>query len=285
MGPARDRHRRPQWPGVCGDGRSRDALVYALRGATRGPRDAFAVNGMGIALWGVSASLSLATSEEAARLDPLYLYPPVNAAESLVYLNRPAEALAYAERVLRLEPDMPAALIRKALALFELGRAAELADVVPILQRQASDGRADPEYVSLVRDSATLLTGQPAAKRAALDRLERQALNPGPWAEYPPVQAWLVRYGRAEGALKVIEERTRRGRVPYDFLRLSPDFKAFATDDRYLRALAIARGQFEDAVALLREAEGRSELPPYLQHPLDDLLRTLDLSSVQRPGR
>jgi serine/threonine protein kinase len=265
--------------------RSRDALVYALRGATRGPRDAFAVNGMGIALWGVSASLSLATSEEAARLDPLYLYPPVNAAESLVYLNRPAEALAYAERVLRLEPDMPAALIRKALALFELGRAAELADVVPILQRQASDGRADPEYVSLVRDSATLLTGQPAAKRAALDRLERQALNPGPWAEYPPVQAWLVRYGRAEGALKVIEERTRRGRVPYDFLRLSPDFKAFATDDRYLRALAIARGQFEDAVALLREAEGRSELPPYLQHPLDDLLRTLDLSSVQRPGR
>ena len=74
--------------------RPRDALVYALRAAARGSRDAFAVNGMGIALWSISASLSLASSEEAARLDPLYLYPPLNAAESLVYLYSPQEAHA-----------------------------------------------------------------------------------------------------------------------------------------------------------------------------------------------
>jgi tetratricopeptide (TPR) repeat protein len=265
--------------------RPRDALVYALRGAARGPHDAFAVNGMAIAFWSLSASLTLASADEASRLDPLYLYPPLNAAESLIHLNRPEESLAYAERVLRLEPQMPAALIRKALALFELKRAAELADVVPILQRQASEGRADPEYVSLVRDSATLLTDDPAAKRAALDRLERQAVNPGPWAEYPPVQAWLVRYGRLDGALNAIEERTRRGRVPYDFLRLSPEFKALATNDRYRRALAVARGQFDDAVALLREAEGRSELPAFIHQPLRDLLRTLDINSGQRASR
>jgi serine/threonine protein kinase len=267
--------------------RPRDALVYALRGAARGPRDAFAVNGLGIALWGISASLSLASSEEAARLDPLYLYPPLNAAESLVYLNRPEEALAYAEKVLRLEPNMPGALMRKALTLFELGRAAELAEVVPIVQRQASEGRADPEYVSLVRDSATLLSDDGAAKRAALDRLERQAKSPGPWAEYPPVQAWLVRNGRPEAALRAIEERTRRGRMPYDFLRLSPDFRAFAANERYLKALAIARGQFEDTVALLREAEGRSELPAFMHQPLNDLLRTLDVrssSALERKG-
>ena len=265
--------------------RPRDALVYGLRGAARGPRDAFAVNGMAIAFWSLSASLTLASAEEASRLDPLYLYPPLNAAESLIHLNRPEESLANAERVLRLEPQMPGALIRKALALFELGRASELAEVVPILERQASEGRADPEYVSLVRDSAAILTDEPAAKRAALDRLERQALNPGPWAEYPPVHAWLVRYGRPDGALKAIEERTRRGRVPYDFLRLSPDFKAFATSDRYLKALAMARGQFDETVALLREAEGRSELPPFIHQPLNDLLRTLDVSSAQRQSR
>jgi serine/threonine protein kinase/tetratricopeptide (TPR) repeat protein len=265
--------------------RPRDALVYALRGAARGPRDAFAVNGMAIALWSLSASLTLASADEASRLDPLYLYPPLNAAESLIYLNRPEESLAYADGVLRLEPQMPAALMRKALALFELKRAPELAEVVPILQRQASEGRADPEYVSLVRDSATLLTDDPAAKRAALDRLERQALNPGPWAEYPPVQAWLIRYGRPDSALKAIEERTRRGRVPYDFLRLSPDFKAFATNDRYLRALAMARAQFDDTVALLREAEGRSELPVFMHQPLNDLLRTLGIDGGQRASR
>jgi serine/threonine protein kinase len=265
--------------------RPRDALVFALRGAARGPRDAFAVNGLAIAFWSLSASLTLASAEEASRLDPLYLYPLLNASESLIHLNRPEESLANVERVLRLEPQMPGALMRKALALFELGRASELAEVIPIIERQASEGRADPEYVSLVRDSAALLTGQPAAKRAALDRRERQALNPGPWAEYPPVHAWLVRYGRPDAALKVIEERTRRGRVPYDFLRLSPDFKAFATNDRYLEALATARRQFDDTVALLREAEGRSELPPFIRQPLNDLLRTLDVSSAQRQSR
>jgi len=259
--------------------------VFALRGAARGPRDAFAVNGLAIAFWSLSASLTLASAEEASRLDPLYLYPLLNASESLIHLNRPEESLANVERVLQLEPQMPGALMRKALALFELGRASELAEVIPIIERQASEGRADPEYVSLVRDSAALLTGQPAAKRAALDRLERQALNPGPWAEYPPVHAWLVRYGRPDAALKVIEERTRRGRVPYDFLRLSPDFKAFATNDRYLEALATARRQFDDTVALLREAEGRSELPPFIRQPLNDLLRTLDVSSAQRQSR
>ena len=124
--------------------RPRDALVYALRAATRGPRDAFAVNVVGIALWGIASSLSLAASEEAARLDPLYLYPPLNASELLVYLNRPKEALAYADKVLQLEPEMPAGLIRKALALFELGRAEELSELVPIIQRQALQGRADP---------------------------------------------------------------------------------------------------------------------------------------------
>jgi eukaryotic-like serine/threonine-protein kinase len=262
--------------------RPRDALVYALRAATHGPRDSFAINGVGIALWGITSSLALASSLEAARLDPLYLYPPLNASEVLIYLNRPEEALAHAEQVLRLEPDMPGALIRKALALFELERAAELSALIPTLQRQASEGRADPEYVSMIKDGAALLGTDAAAKRAALDRLERQATSPGPFSEYAPVHAWLVRYGHAAGALNAIEQRTRQGRVPYDFLRLAPEFKALATNDRYVRALAVARAQFDDAIALLREADARSELPPFMRQPLTEMLRTLGIPEGQR---
>jgi serine/threonine protein kinase/tetratricopeptide (TPR) repeat protein len=265
--------------------RPRDALVYALRAATRGPRDAFAINAIGTALWGLASSLALASMEEAARLDPLYLYPPLNASELLVYLNRREEALAYAEKVLRLEPEMPGALIRKALALFELGRAAELSALIPTVQRQASEGRADPEFVSMIRDAAALLAGDAAAKGAALDRLERQVQNPGPFAEYPPVYTWLIRYGRTAGALTALEHRTRKGRVPYDFLRLAPEFKSFATNERFVRALAVARAQFDDTIALLREADARSELPAFLRQPLSDLLRTLGISSGQRASR
>ena len=294
MGSTRHRHRRSQQPRLGGDrghgtdrhpARPRDALVYALRAATRGPRDTFAVNVVGIALWGIASSLSLAASEEAARLDPLYLYPPLNASELLVYLNRPKEALAYTDKVLQLEPEMPAGLIRKALALFELGRAEELSELVPIIQRQALQGRADPAYASMIKDASTLLGGNAPARRAALDRLEQQARNPGPWAEYPPVHAWLVRYGRIDGALSAIEDRARQGRLPYDFLRLAPEFKALASNDRYIRALAQVRRQLDDTIALLREAEGRSELPPFLQQPLTDLLCTLQITGGQRASR
>ena len=52
--------------------RQRDALVAALRAATYGPRDAFAVNWDRHRAPGPSPSLALASMQEAARLDPLY---------------------------------------------------------------------------------------------------------------------------------------------------------------------------------------------------------------------
>jgi hypothetical protein len=66
--------------------------------------------------------------------------------------------------------------------------------------------------------------------------------------------------------------------IPYDFLRLSPEFKAFETKDRFVRALAVARAQFDDTVALLKEADARSELPGFMRQPLTDLLRRLGIS-------
>ena len=220
--------------------------------------------------------------QEAARLDPLYLYSPLNASELLAYLNRPEEALAYAENVLRVEADMPIAQIRKGLALIELGRPAELAALIPTLQRHVAEGRSDQNQVAVVIDGAAMVAGNAAAKRAALDRLEQQALNlTNPFMDYPPVLAWLVRHGRTAGALAALERRSEHGRIPYDFLRLSPDFKALATDHRFVHALATARAQFDDTIALLREADKRSELPPFMRQPLADLLRTLGSSDRQ----
>ncbi len=87
--------------------RQRDALIAALRAATYGPRDAFAVNGMGMRFRHSARRWHCACMQEAARLDPLYRYPRLNASELLVQLNRPEEALAHAENVLRIETEMP----------------------------------------------------------------------------------------------------------------------------------------------------------------------------------
>ena len=262
--------------------RPRDALIYALRAASRGPRDAFAINGVGIALWGTASSLALAAMREAARLDPLYLYPPLNSSELLIYLNEPERALAEAEAVLRLEPDMAFALIRKALALIELGRTAEASALLPTLQRQLEEGRADAELVMIVKDGITLRQGHETDKRAAVQRLARQALNPQPFSEYPRLYVWLVRQGHTAAALDAIERRARVDHVPYDFLRFAPEFKALATNERYVRVLATVRAQFDDRVALLKEAEGRGELPAFMQEPLRDLLRALGITNGQQ---
>jgi serine/threonine protein kinase/tetratricopeptide (TPR) repeat protein len=262
--------------------RPKDALEYGLRAAARGPRDPFAVNGTGIALWGVAVSLALVSMEEAARLDPLYLYPPLNSSELLIYLRRHDEALAQAEAVLRLEPGMPQAFIRKALALIELGRAAEARALVTPLRGLAAEGRVEAPYVAVVEDGITLLDGTNEAKRAALGRLAEWALNPSTFAEYPPVYVWLVRHGRTTEALNALERRARVGRVPYDFLRLTPEFDALASDARYSRILAITRAQFDETLSLLGAAEARGELPAFLRQPLADLLQRLGIPAGRR---
>ena len=258
--------------------RSHDSLAAALRAATYGPRDAFPVNTAGVALQGHSAELCLASLQEAVRLDPLYLYPVINVSEMLLLLGRPEESLTHVDNVLRVEPDMPQALIRKGFVLIELGRSAELAALIQTLQRQVTEGRADAPQVAMVVDGAAMIGSNAAAKRVALDRLEQRALNLiNPFMDYPLASKWLARHGRTAAALAVLERHTQRGRIPYDFLRLSPDFKALATNERFVRTLAVARAQFDDTLRLLNEADARSELPAFMRQPLAALLRTLGI--------
>ena len=161
--------------------RQRDALIAALRAATYGPRDAFAVNTLGVTLQNQAAGLCFVGMQEAARLDPLYLYPRLNVSEMLLQLNRPEESLAHAENVLRIETDMPIALIRTGLALVELGRSADLAALIPTLQRQVAEGRTDGQRVAMVIDGAAMIGGDPAAK----PRRARPAREPGPESHQP----------------------------------------------------------------------------------------------------
>src|SRR5262249_40527584 len=157
----------------------------------------FPVNSAGVALQGHATGLSLAAMQEAVRLDPLYLYPSINAAEMLLLLNRSEESLAHVENVLRIEPNMPQALVRKGLVLIDLGRSADLAALIATLQRQVAEGRADAPQVAMVVDGAAMIGENAAAKRAALDRLEQQALNlTNPFMDYPLALKWLARHGR-----------------------------------------------------------------------------------------
>jgi hypothetical protein len=134
--------------------------------------------------------------------------------------------------------------------------------------------------VSLLEDGLALLGGSAAAKTAALDRLAAWSLSPGPFTEYPPAWIWLLRNGRTSQVLDILERRVALGRVPYDFLRLRPEFKPLAGDGRFIQVLATTRAQFEDIVEVLKQAEARGDFPEVLVQPLSDLLRTLGITGV-----
>jgi tetratricopeptide (TPR) repeat protein len=252
-------------------------IVAGIRAAARGPRDAFAFNALGISVGGFASELSLAAIQEAIRIDPLYLYPPLNAAELLVYLGRADEALERVDGVLRIEPGMPLALARKALVLIDMGRARDAAALVGPLNQLVSEGRVEPVIVSMIEDGVTLGQGAPEDKRRALDRLVRVNLDAGFYNEYPPVYLWLITHGRVDDTLATLEARARASRVPYDFLRLRPEFAAVAGDPRFQRILDLSRGHFESLLAALERARGRGEFPPFLERPLADLRRKLGL--------
>ena len=89
------------------------ALTYSLRAVTVGERDAFAHNGLGLTLGGRSVTLALAAYLESSRLDPLYFYPRLNAAFSLMLLGQWQEALEATDAVLHISPNIPLASVNK----------------------------------------------------------------------------------------------------------------------------------------------------------------------------
>ncbi|MGH9315450.1 MAG: tetratricopeptide repeat protein, partial [Vicinamibacterales bacterium] len=250
-------------------------LTAALRATVRGPNDPFAVNSLGHAIFTISSELAFVTMEESSRLDPLYLYPTLNAAEALTYLGRLDEALARSDAILRLEPDMTFGLARKALVLIEMGRTDDAAALVPRLKQHVKEGRMEPLLVSTIEDGVTLRRGNPAAKAEALDRLARANLGASYMNEYPSIYLWLIEHGRKDDVLAAMEARARAGRVPYDFLRMRAEFAPLAQDARFQRILALSRAHFDRLLAILRRAREHGEFPPFLEEPLAALSKKL----------
>ena len=243
-------------------------MTYALRSVALGPRDTWSHNTLGIAINQYSAVLAIAALRESARLDPLYLYPPLNEAEALASMGRAGEALQPVEGVLRLEPDMPWAIALKASIFIDLGRTQKAEVVAKQVNALLAQGRLHSEY-RYILDGLNLDSG------ASLHELAMWARNPNPMVEYLGVHKWLMQHGHAQDVIEILDRRTRKGAIPYDYLRLAPWLASLQNDPRFQSVLKRARGQFEEMLSVLDEARARGEFPQYLETPLAEMRRQL----------
>jgi hypothetical protein len=87
----------------------------------------------------------------------------------------------------------------------------------------------------------------------------------------------LALLGRTDESIRILLRSVDAGiPPPYDWLLVEPDLQSLRSDSRFAKVLAASRDGAARIAKILAEARTRSELPKYLEAPLDDLLKLLN---------
>lgn len=258
-------------------------LELALKSTAFGP-SAVAHNTLSNALMVMSPRLRLEAIRESHRLDPLYLYSQMSIADSLYTLQRYSEALPFADEMLRIEPDMPYGLLEKGLILIGLHRLQEAARLLKKSKQQLLQGKIDPVLYQ-INETGLLIEQNDSTATESLDNLMKIVEDPqargGSVRDIclglAPV---LVKNGNKEAALKILIRASDSSNSPaYDWLLLHSDLAPLREDPSFQKVLSRARIQFEQMLSVLQQARSRGEFPKYLEKPLADLLKQLNIHS------
>jgi len=264
-------------------------LEYALKAASYSPRDAlghFTVSAS-VATPG-ALSLQIAGSLRAVDLDPFYLPGSGNVAIDLSALGRPKEALPFADRILRVEPDGWLCPEARGYVLLRLGRLDEARKAMApwepsFFEKPNADisqmwGQIRFELAVAERDAATI------------GKLERHILPPLLDGRADSITLansavfvcpGLSRIGRRDESVRILLRSVQGGvPPPYDWVLLDPDIQLLRSDSRFARVLAASRDGAAKIARILEQAHTRGELPAYLEQPLDELISLLKQNGV-----
>jgi serine/threonine protein kinase/TolB-like protein len=264
-------------------------LDYSLKAAAFGPDDGYAQSRLSYALSRCSVLLGLEASARARQLDPLDLSSLVSDAILQSAISRVDEALNSLKQVLRVEPDMPFAVLMDALVEVLAGHGDTALQLVQRLEPVAKDGRIRSEWLGLVRDYAIFEKASRAGDRAAADaaagRLLRAARGETKFPRWESattlVAPLFARHGRTEEALELMSFRDRLGLVEaYEVLALNKDLEPLRGDPRFQPVLQRSRSRFNEMLGVLAAARSRGEYPAYLDPALDEFPSLL---GVPRP--
>jgi tetratricopeptide (TPR) repeat protein len=257
-------------------------IEWSLKGAQLGPGSPDAQQYL---LAGLATGGSVALAIEALRkeltLDPLAFDGYSFLALLLARSGRPTEALPVLDTLLSLDPGTQWAPAFKVYALLEMGQTKEAAT---LFKRQNADWPSGGYLGDRVQDIRWLLSlaaDDDRSVRASLKAIRARFADPAvDWNALQDTICDLLpavnrRFGE-DTALDLLILSTKRGAtMPYDTLMLRPDLKDLREDPRAKDAIQKTKASFDLLMRILREARARSELPTYLEKPMDDLLKQL----------
>jgi serine/threonine protein kinase len=263
------------------DGDRRASLEYALKAVTYGPQNNYAYAALANALMSTSSSLTVAAYTEAQRQHPLDLSSLAATAGPLNLLGDHDEALARVERVLRIEPDLPYALMTRTLIQTVHGDMTEAGAGLTRLEQLASEGRLPPNLYGFARDlvdlTMALETGDDESAAPVMDRLLKLSRGQGDlftfWDRATQAMGPLLsKYGYTDRAMQLLSDRLELGiTMPYDVAVWNPALSPLLGNPRFENVLTSARERFEEVLQILEEARARDELPAFLDQALTDL--------------
>ncbi len=260
-------------------------LDYALKAASFSPRDFAPAMYVSNAVASPGAfSLQLAAALWGMDIDPVRNALSGNAVLDLSALGRAEEALPVSDRAMRLEPEAWACLVARGYLLLKLGRLEEARKTL---------ARWEPHFLEHPDAFYSQLWGQiriqlAAAEKdtATIEKLERfivpplldgraDALNLQNGTQF--VSPALAILGRTDESIRILLRSVELGvPPPYDFLLLEPGFQPLRSDPRFAKVLAASRDGAARITRILEGARARSELPSYLNQPLDELVKLLN---------
>ncbi len=259
-------------------------LEYALKAASFSPRDALSHMAVSNAVGSPGAfSLQLAAGLSAVDVDPFFLPGSGNVVLALSALGRPEEALPFADRILRVEPDTWLEYT-KGYVLLKLGRFEEARKTLARWESQFLEnpnsfngqmwGQIRFQVAAAERDAATIEKLERFIVPPLLDgRADALTLENGTQFVCPA----LALLGRTDESIRILLRSVEvRVPPPYDFILYEPGFQPLRSDPRFAKVLTASRDGAAMVARILGEARARGELPKYLEAPLDDLLKLLN---------
>ena len=258
-------------------------LEYALKAALFSPRDATAHMTLSNSM--PTVSLSLAVSKVMVNLDPFFLPGIGNLIFFLSELGRPEEALPFADRLLRIEPESWVVPDVRGYMLLKLGR---LKDAREEMARWESKFFENPDsFISQLWGQVRFELAAAERDTATIKKLERHILPPlldGRAAEDMTlgngilyICPALAALGRTDEAIRILLKGVETGNLPsYDYLLYDPGLRLLRGDFRFVKIQAASRDCAAKGARVLDDARKRGELPRYLETPLDELKKLLN---------